>query len=425
MPRTGPLRRKRKPEGNSAVRFEFDGRTHVGLADERVLTSLICEDQLATSRSAKYRRARGAFCLRGDCGTCLVRIDGRPNRRACMERLHEGSRIESQNKIQPDAFDPTRLVDLSFRSGIDHHHLMVKPRIANQAMQTIARQLTGLGTLPDGDADAAYGAVHREVEVLVIGAGPAGRAATKALRDAGLQTLNIDRDPPPDADELVEALGVFGAYPLEGWWAATAPTEPALHTLRARNVLLALGSRDTMLPFPDNDRPGVVAARGLAALLERDQLELEAHSVVVVGDDDFAGEMARRLESRLVASSDVKGIVGSDRVRGIETKTGRIDCRFVAVAAPPAPAHELAVMSGARTHFDGSGFAVVRDDEGRCGELHDAQVWAAGDLCGYVGPHAAADDGLRVARAIIESYGGEIPTPPESPAATDSRGDRS
>src|SRR5690606_40000256 len=137
------------------------------------------------------------------------------------------------------------------------------PRIANLAMQTIARQLTGLGTLPDVDAEAAYGAVHRELEVLVIGAGPAGRAATARLREAGLQTLNIDRDPSPEADELVEPLGVFGAYPLEGWWAATGPNEPALNTLRARHVVLALGTRDTMLPFPDNDRPGVVAARGL------------------------------------------------------------------------------------------------------------------------------------------------------------------
>jgi sarcosine oxidase subunit alpha len=41
-------------------------------------SALIAAGELMTSRSAKYRRPRGAYCLLGDCGTCWGRVDGQP-----------------------------------------------------------------------------------------------------------------------------------------------------------------------------------------------------------------------------------------------------------------------------------------------------------------------------------------------------------
>ena len=69
---------------------------------------------------------------------------------------------------------------------------------------------------------------------------------------------------------------------------------------------------------------------------------------------------------------------------------------LLALASDPAPAHELAAAAGATLRFDGSGFAVARDDRGRCGTLDATTLWACGDVCGYVGPQAAARDGARV-----------------------------
>ena len=36
---------------------------------------------------------RGPYCLMGACFECLVEVDGRPNRRACMTRVAPGMRI--------------------------------------------------------------------------------------------------------------------------------------------------------------------------------------------------------------------------------------------------------------------------------------------------------------------------------------------
>ena len=85
--------------------------------------------------------------------------------------------------------DPTALIDSVFRGGVDHHHLVVHPRIANKLMQGVARNLTGFGTLPDtAPARAAWREDHVP-EVLVIGAGRSGRAAAAVLAAANADHL--------------------------------------------------------------------------------------------------------------------------------------------------------------------------------------------------------------------------------------------
>jgi sarcosine oxidase subunit alpha len=81
----------------SGVHVHFDEQLISAQPRDSLATALIAAGVLMTSRSAKYRRPRGAYCLSGDCGTCLVRIDGRPNVRACMTPVHEGMRAHAQN----------------------------------------------------------------------------------------------------------------------------------------------------------------------------------------------------------------------------------------------------------------------------------------------------------------------------------------
>ncbi len=44
---------------------------------------------------------RGPLCLMGVCYDCLMVIDGRPNRRACQEIVHEGMQVERQHGVGP------------------------------------------------------------------------------------------------------------------------------------------------------------------------------------------------------------------------------------------------------------------------------------------------------------------------------------
>lgn len=332
-----------------------------------------------------------------------------------MTRVVDAMRVEAQNILRPDVLDPTRLIDQGFAGGMDHHHFMVKPRVLNQVMQGIARGLTGIGDLPDAKVEIAEGHRHRELEVLIIGSGAAGRSASERLQEVDIEHLVIDRadrqslatlaswpeaTPPPPACVL-ERAGAFAAYPLEGWVVASADETPALRTYRARHILLACGAREPMLMIPNNDRPGVVSALGLLHLLQDNRMELAAEEIVVVGEGEHARAMADQLRARLVAPEEVVDILAGERVKGLRTKTQRLACSFVALAPTPAPAHELAAMLQQPLRFNGEGFAVDRDAQGYCGTFGESEVWAGGDVCGYMGAKAAYSDGRRVASEII------------------------
>jgi sarcosine oxidase subunit alpha len=407
-----PLVRPR-PEAHEAVPIAFDGRELVAAAGDTVTTALLRNGIVATSRSLKFRRPRGPFCLQGDCGTCLVRIGGQPNLRACMHVVTPGLAIAAQNRVLPVGPDPTALVDTVFQHGIDHHHLMVRPRIANLVMQEIARNLAGLGTLPD--APPQRRAIHRvhHPDVVVIGGGRSGTAAAEHLVAAGLAVAWIDRH---DRAGLRARTGVaplaalaastsaFGVYPGEGVVAAVSEELDGgelvhvVHTYAARHVVLATGAREPMIPLPNNDLPGVFAADGLRAALARGGDAL-ARPAVVVGPPERARELADALEARAVATADVESIGGRSRVEHVVVRGERIDCDVVALAAPPAPASELARQAGARVRWNGEGFPIARDDAGRCAR-GSFGVWACGRAAGA--PDAERErDGTRIAEAIV------------------------
>jgi sarcosine oxidase subunit alpha len=396
--------------------LEFDGAAVPAHPGDTVASALIAAGELMTSRSAKYRRPRGAYCLLGDCGTCLVRVDGEPNVRACLTNVRDGMRVASQNSYGD--LDPTALIDAVFRGGIDHHHMVVYPRVANQMMQGVARNLTGFGELPDAAPTQASVCVQHAPDVLIVGAGPAGTAAAAQLERAGVTVALFDRR---------AGIRVFAAYPHEGLWAASASggsdgAAPTLHLVRPRHVVLALGARAPTIPLPGNDVPGVVAARGLRDLLARTG-RTAAVPIVVIGDGAEAEDHARALTAKLIAPADVVRIVGRRRVKAVETKSGRVACRLVALAPEPAPAYELAAQAGAAVRWTGAGFAPACDADGRAalrrhdhplgsderGEDPPWTLWIAGELRGDCTAAEAPASGRRVAASILSALGRPVP----------------
>jgi len=452
------------PSGDAAdfVAVNLDG-TEVAIApkEARLALALLDGEVGLTMRSAKYRRPRTGYCLSGDCGSCLVRIDGLPNRRACMTPVQAGSAVERQNTLRPPALDPTRLVDAMLWRGMDHHHFVVRPWLANQLMQGVARHLAGIGEIPATNAPATHVDFEtQQVDVLVIGAGLAGLGVASALHAASISHLVVDRHDEAwiathafgEGRALLAGLGavrstvltrtsVFGLYPEEGLVAAVRATshtdrprsggdeshsqawpavnEERLLIVRPRHVVFAMGSRDPILPFADNDRPGVVAARGLLRQLAVADATLDA-PVVVVGDGDHARACAQALGAGVIAivpSEDAVGVRGSTAVRGLRTRQANHACRLVAVAAPPAPASDLAAMTDVCVRFDGAGFALEVDEHGRCRTRPRAEydaplpwtAWAAGDVTGYRLPAAAHSDGVRVGEHVAAAIRASCP----------------
>src|SRR5581483_802990 len=148
------------------------------------------------------------FCLAGDCVGCLMRVDGQPNIRACRAEVHEGLRCERQNAWPSAGVDLLAGADVTFPQGMDHHTMMTSPRVLNELMQKVVRQLGGLGRLPEPEATPAFADLPvgraRHLDLVVVGAGPAGlAAAAAAAREApGAQVLVVEAAQRPGGSYL-------------------------------------------------------------------------------------------------------------------------------------------------------------------------------------------------------------------------------
>jgi NADPH-dependent 2,4-dienoyl-CoA reductase/sulfur reductase-like enzyme len=418
----------------------FDGERIPARTGEPVAAALLAAGRLVVSRSAKYHRPRGAFCLAGSCGTCLVRAGGSPNRRACRTPCRDGLAIETQNAFPGARHDLLGVVDALTPHGLDHHHLATWSVLANRAAVAVARRLAGLGHLPsppaveDARAAAAAGPPREErFDALVVGAGPAGLAAAEALAEAGRRVLLADEEPAlggrlrcrlvePGAPDLawagraaarVRAAGgevALGTAVLGLWHDGGAPlaalacdgTPPRLRLARADRLVLCPGGHPQPLAVEGGDRPGVYGARGLAAALAEHGV-LAGRRVAVVGagaEPDALAAAFARAGAEVARAADAEGgrVRGQARVRALELPGRPIPCDAIAVASPPAPATELARELGAAIALDAaSGAFAVRASED--GTTAVPGLFAAGEVTGAMDAARAAAAGRRAGEA--------------------------
>jgi sarcosine oxidase subunit alpha len=307
------------------MRITLDGEAIEAEEGDTVAAALLRRRITTFTRSIKYHRPRGPFCLQGSCGQCLMRIDGVPSLMACQVRAEEGMVCGRQNAplglIEADVF---RAADFLFPEGLDHHHLLTGSRVLGRVALEIARRLAGLGDLPS-KAREAQPAELRRIQLAVVGAGPAGLAAARAAASEGARVLLLERearaggaaqlavDPASPAaawvEEQVRALRAAGGEVLLGAECgglyANEPRPPVnallavrrggrLLVVAAERVIAANGGASQPLPFPGVDRPGVYAARGLLSLFARSKVRV-GEKLVVLGDGKELVDCARAL----------------------------------------------------------------------------------------------------------------------------------
>ncbi len=457
------------------VTIDFEGERVAAFEGEPVAVALYAAGIQTLARSSKYHRPRGFFCLDGHCAACLLRIDGRPNQRACQAPARAELGCARQNAFPSADVDLLAAADWLFPEGMDHHTMMTGSRAGNALFLKLVRQMGGAGTLPDAPAAMRLAPRDEALDVCVVGGGPAGLSAARAIAEAapGAAVALFDEQASPGGSLLAEAGGGARAAGLaEAARAAGAriaarataiafyPEDEApgggrgllavvagerLLRVRARRYLYATGGYDQNLPFADNDRPGVIAARACGRLAFHWGVRPvpPKRKVIILDGAPTAAPLERALNAAGVATEridlsreTVVAARGTKRVRGLDVAASdgavrKVGGDLVAVATLPSPASELPRQHGAAVQFDPArgGFAAVVDARGA---TTAEGVFACGDVTGYAGPDAAAREGTRIGRALAATLGAAIallaalalpagcaaPTPP--PAATPS-----
>ncbi len=261
------------PLGPADIDFTFNGKPLKARNGEVISSALYAAGISVFGHHHKDAGPQSVFCVNGQCSQCTVVADGRPEK-SCMAPVKPGMKVES----------------------ID-------------------------GSLPVLDQAEPSATTHEvddvEVQVFVIGGGPAGICAAIELGRLGVGVLIVDdkqelggklslqthnffgsvadcyaRTRGVDIGHLladqVTALPtvkvwldstVVGAY-SDGKFGVAGPDGYRLVT--PETVLVAAGAREKSLSFPGCDLPGVYGAGAFQTLVNRDQVSC-AEKLFIIG----------------------------------------------------------------------------------------------------------------------------------------------
>ncbi len=443
-----------KFDRGAQVNINFEGARLKAFTREPVAVALFASGIPVTMRSFKYHRPRGMFCLNGRCSSCLMRVNGVPNIRTCKTRCQDQMMVQRQSALPDASNDLLFANDFIFPKSFDYHHMMTKPLWLNTLFKKAVRRFSGLGDLPDKPPDESTVIREMDCEVLVIGAGPAGIAASLAAASIGVSVILVDdhRRPgghllayPEKIDSQFTGLGysaeraallidkgvrffsdneVVGYY-SEGFFASVKKGQ--LLKLKGKRTIIATGGYDQNFMFAQNDLPNIFSARGLANLTVKWGI-CPGMGIFILGSNDQALSLALRLPEigvqvagiaepgpQIIGNRDwaekimdsgvpifinykPEKAIGRFHLKGIElvpTKGGekvKTHCDLVASAAPLSPAFELASQAGVDVGFDieKGGFIPVHDKYGR---TNDESIFVAGEITGEMAVELARKKG--------------------------------
>ncbi len=431
-----------------ARRFRFDGRS-LEVPDGSTLARALARDgPPVLQRSIRYHRPRAPVCGLGHCTGCLVRVNGRPNVRACRYLPADGDHVRTENAWPSPRFDVMGALDVLFPGGVDTLHGFRRPAWLTRAYQRVVRHLAGYGAPPSPGAVVPPAApVRRSTDVVVVGGGASGRAVAGRLRAAGRDVLLVDRSLPPSGGPgpVLAATVTFlpprrspdAPFELLGF------SEPAVGVaIDARTVVVATGGYDAGLLFEGNDRPGILTADGAFALAGAPDRAPFRRAVVVGGGaraEALLGRFGERIEAVVAPGAispevterasaldlpmyprtRIEGASGRARVRRLHVRSRGTRVRFdlacdaVVLAHRRLPTPQLFFQAGARMEWRG-GTGAYYPVLGADGATSVPGLYAVGATAGVL-PGGAAASGERAAASILGAPVADAEGPPRVP----------
>jgi sarcosine oxidase subunit alpha len=91
------FKRLHNDPATSSVTIWIDNEPHSAPPTDTVAATMLAAGVIRCRTTAVSGVSRAPYCMMGVCFDCLVSIDGVGNRQACLTRVQEGMKIETQH----------------------------------------------------------------------------------------------------------------------------------------------------------------------------------------------------------------------------------------------------------------------------------------------------------------------------------------
>lgn len=281
------------------VTIYFEGQPIEAYEGETIVMALHAAGIRVLAHTFQKDRPRGLFCAIGKCASCLMTVNGIPNVRTCITLVEDGMQITKQK---------------------------AKPKLPTTAKPPKWKDPEKI------DAD-----------IVIIGGGPAGLMAAIYASDAGAKVALLDENPMLGGQLVKQTHKFFGKREqfagvrgvkiadileeevkkrenikvfLETSAIALLQEDDAklvvgvrknkeLVEFRGKAVIVATGAMERMIPFENNDLPGIYGAGAIQTLMNTYGVK-PGDRVLIIG----AGNVGLILAYQLIqAGVEVKAIV--------------------------------------------------------------------------------------------------------------------
>ncbi|PPR79633.1 MAG: Sarcosine oxidase subunit alpha [Alphaproteobacteria bacterium MarineAlpha2_Bin1] len=308
---------------SKVIKFYFNGKTYKAFEGDTIASALISNGIFFTSRSIKYHRPRGVYSHSFEEPNTLFELNSddmyEPNVLSTRQNIYEGMKIKTINSwpsLNLDFFSFLILLSNFLKAGFYYKTFFGSNYLWKNFFEPFLRKMSGFSIAPNKSDKSNYTKKNIKCDILIIGCGPSGIAAASSLCKSNLDILLIEDDSKPgvrlnDSKErdwfnnTIKELGnrvriytnttVFGAYTNNYFTAVERINKKIkglifkerLLLIRAKKVILANGSIERPIVFPNNDRPGIFLSNSSTYYLNKFGILL-GKKIILFTNNDYA-----------------------------------------------------------------------------------------------------------------------------------------
>jgi sarcosine oxidase subunit alpha len=247
------------------IPFTFQKKEIVGEEGDTIASALHAAGVRILTKSLKYDSPRGFFCGIGKCSSCLMRVNGVPNVRTCIAPLQDGIVVEMQEKL-------AELPDATF-SGVPKKTLDVDVLVVGAGpaglCAAIESATQGASVLIVDENQCLGGQLIKQTHKFF--GSKEERAGTRGIEIAKELESDLRKLENKGKIQVMTAATVIGCYESEKKHrfgvVQRCDYRNVLYDVRCDAVILACGAMENMLLFPGNDLPGVYGAGAVQTLM--------------------------------------------------------------------------------------------------------------------------------------------------------------